>query len=173
MKEINWDDITKFKKDDFPEDADKFAEPELIYRLNFFRIKLKKHIFPSTVVGALARFDNGNSRHTVKLNRKSKAVDVFPEGIAIETYLFAMSLGLFNGIGMYLDTIGLDGKPWVMFHLDIRNVGYDYGNPLIWIGEKVKIGKKYVTKLRYPQYDPKYWKLFQNDKFYSDKKFGS
>lgn len=173
MRKINWSDISKFTPGNFPEDPDKFAEPELIYRLNAFRIKLASYIFPSPVKGALARFDGGTSRHTVKEGRKSIAVDVFCTGVPFQIYSLALSLHLFNGIGIYLNTTGPDGRDWVMFHFDIRKKGFDYGIPLIWIVEKIIIKGKPVDKYRYPQYEPKYWKLLQNEKIYQLKQFGS
>jgi len=172
MKKINWSDITKFKKEDFSEDPDKYAEPELIYRLNYFRIKYGLPIYPSPVSGALARFDDGTSQHSVKKWRLSNAVDVFPEGYPIQVYNYALSLRLFNGIGIYLDTTGLDGFSWIMFHFDIRDTGYANGIPLIWIAEKIMENGELITKYRYPQIEPKYWSLLKDDRLYKYKKFG-
>jgi len=172
VDKINWDDITKFKPGDFSEDPDKYAEPELIYRLNAFRLKLGCIMHPSPVTGALARFSGGKSQHVVQNGEKSKATDQFPEGIPFATYSLALVLKLFKGIGVYLDTTGPDGNPWIMFHFDIRPIGFNYDTPLIWIAEKVKIGNEVVTKYRYPQYESKHWKLFQDEKLYRFKQFG-
>jgi len=168
MRKINWKDITRFAPSEFPEDPDKYAEPELIYRANFYRIKSNRIIKPSPVSGALARFDGGDSEHVVKDNKKSSALDIFQEGIPIENFTLLFSLRLFNGVGIYLDTAGPDGRPWIMFHIDLRHVGYDYGIPLIWIAVK----RHGETKYRYPQYESKYWKLLQDEKLYCYKKFG-
>lgn len=174
MRKIDWKDISKFTPDEFSEDPDKYAEPELIYRLNFYRVKSKSKIKPSSIKGALARFDGGTSQHTIKDNKLSKAVDIFQEGIPFKNYSLLLSMGLFNGIGIYLDTAGPDGLPWIMFHVDIRNRGYGYGNPLIWIVEKVvdpSDPTKRINKYRYPQYESKYWKLFQDERLFIPKKY--
>lgn len=168
MRKIDWEDISKFTPDEFSEDPDKYADPELIYRLNFYRIKSKCIIKPSPITGALARFDGGDSQHTVKDNQLSKASDIFQEGVPFQNYSLLLSMRLFNGIGVYLDTDGPDGFPWIMFHVDIRNIGYDYGNPLIWIVTRTHKKNNYF----YPQYEPQHWKLFQDEKLFIHKKFG-
>jgi hypothetical protein len=180
MKKINWKDIVYFDADDFSEDPNSYCETEMIYRLDYFRMKYEQKIWPSPVSGATARFDGSKtSQHYVDITKNiySKALDVFPEGYPIDVYNHALSLRLFNGIGIYLDTKGPDGLPWVMFHFDMRNVGYKYGVPIIWIVEKVfdSITQKTINKYRYPQQpqNSHYWSLLKDDRLYKFKEKGS
>ena len=116
MSRIDWNTVKYFKSRHFVDDTNR-AEPELIYSLDEARTILNVRIFPSTVPGALARFDKDakTSQHYA-VGRKSKAADVFCEGVPIANFYTLLSLNLFNGIGIYLDTSGVDGKLWVMFH---------------------------------------------------------
>jgi len=177
---INWDDVYNLSPHEFSEDPDKYADPQLIYNLGVIRKFTQRKIRPSPVEGALARFNGSEkSQHYVGPKdspiRKSTASDIFCEGIPIATYTSILASGLFNGIGIYLDTIGPDGTPWVMFHVDIRKEGFNRNSPLIWIAKKVQNVRthKRVTKYRYPQADNKYWSLLNDRKMFRDKKFGN
>jgi len=176
---INWDKVYKLSANEFSEDPDKFADPQLIYSLGNLRKQLKNKMRPSPVKGTLARHTGSeDSQHFVgpEINpiRKSKASDVFCEGYPFQTLSIVLSTGHFNGVGVYLDTKGPDGLPWVMFHLDIRPNGFATNLPLIWIVEKVYDAEKdkKVYKYRYPQFDPQYWKLFNDKKLFKSKQFG-
>jgi len=172
---INWSNVSNFKKTEFSADPDKYVEPVLIYCLDYLRTMLNKKIIPSPVNGSLARFGGSKtSQHYVgKLNeeiiRLSTACDVFIEGTTFSNFCTIMSSRLFNGIGIYLDSTGPDGKPWCMIHLDIRRVGFSALVPLIWIAEKDSQNK---WSYKYPQYNIGQWDLFQDRKFFLTKKFG-
>jgi len=170
---IDWAKVPNFKSEHFPESPDMFAEPDLIYALQAFRTKVRRSIFPSPVAGALARFAGGTeTQHYVgdalKPIRKSTAVDIFVEGIPISNLFCLLSIPNIKGIGIYLHTTGPDGKPWIMFHIDIRST------PLVWICEKVwkPPEKKLVSIYRYPQTSPQHWNFLQNELMYYDKIHG-
>lgn len=165
---INWDYVYKLAPHEFSEDPDKYAEENLIYYLGRLRKKLGKKMRPSPVPGALARFDSkaSTSQHYCAVGKKSKASDQFIESIPFQIFCTILDLRLFNAIGIYLDTKGPDGMPWVMFHLDIRRRTMNL--PLIWIVEKIGGADVY----RYPQSDPKYWSLFNDSRMYQNKQFG-
>ena len=179
LKMIKWETVYKLSANEFSEDPDKYAEPQLIHSLSILRRSTRKKMRPSPVKGALARFkESKTSQHYVgpKDNpiRKSTASDTFSEGVPVSTYSHILYSHLFMGIGIYLETNGPDGLPWIMFHVDIRPKGIDYKSPLIWIVEKVYNAKKdkEIDAYRYPQTDSKYWKLLNNKKFFLNKKFG-
>jgi len=132
MKKINWnnkekaDYIEYFDSGEFPESPDIYAEPRLILNLNEYRKILKSRVHPSPVSGALARFDDKaeDSEHYA-VDRKSKAVDVFPEGSILRAWTVAVTSGLWTGVGVYFDT-EFRYKKWCMLHLDNRK------ESLIW-----------------------------------------
>jgi len=177
---IHWEKIYKLSQGEFSEDPDKYANPKVISGLSYIRKFTQRAMYPSPVSGALARFSGSKtSQHYVgnKNNpeRKSTACDVFCEGIPFSIYSSIVASRRFRGVGLYLDTNGPDGLPWIMFHLDIRRKGFNANSPLIWIVERVwhptQAGKK-VDKYRYPQAEPKYWSLLNDDRVYYDKQFG-
>lgn len=176
---IHWDKVYRLKAGEFSEDPNKYAEPQLIYSLGTIRKFTQKIMRPSPVRGALARFTNGKSQHCVgpenAIIRKSTASDIFCEGIPFYIYSSILSSNLFKGIGIYLDTKGPDGLPWVMFHVDIREKGFSEISPLIWIVERVHdfVRDKMIDKYRYPQVEPQYWDLFNDKRIYRNKKYGS
>lgn len=162
---VNWKDIRNFSPNEFPENPELYAEPELIYTLQDLRDLYSKRIYPSPAPGALARFDGSEeSQHFVgpdgKL-RKSTGVDVFVEGCPFEFYSSILKIQNIKGIGIYLDTKWIDGNPRVMFHIDIRRKGYNNAMPLIWIAKKENGIRKYF----YPQIDNSKYKLLSNNFF--------
>ena len=172
---IDWHQIKYFTPSEFSEDPDKYLLPKFIYALDTYRGKLgNNQILPSPVSGALARISGShNSRHYIGSSftnpeRKSTAVDIFCEGIPFENYQILLASRLFKGIGVYLDTIGPDGKPWVMFHIDQRAKGYSDQFPMIWVVEKID----HINKYRYPQKQFRFWKLFDNHRLFINKKYG-
>lgn len=122
---MDWTKVWHFKKKEFVDDAD-YADPTLIIKLDMARELLQERIHPSPVKGSLCRFGGSEtSQHYIgpkkgEIIRLSTGVDVFIEGHPMKNFIGLMDSGLFKGIGIYLDTNGPDGKPWVMFHLDIR-----------------------------------------------------
>ena len=170
---IKWELIRNFKKEEFSEDPDKFADPALIYEVQSIRTEHAKPIYLSPIQGALARFDGSDTSRHFAVNRKSDAIDIFPEGIPFEFYIRLITFQKIGGIGIYIDTTGLDEKPWVMFHIDLRpRTNYC---PFLWIAKKIWVVKKHdlVTKYFYPQSDPKHWSILNNEKFFYNKQYGT
>lgn len=140
---INWEIAYNFKKEEFPEDPDKYADSVVIYALQQIRTFLGTYIYPSPAKGALARFDfeDRHSQHYCNLDQgiHSKAVDWFTEGDPKTTFLTLISLR-YNfrpgAFGIYLDT-QYHGKCWPMFHIDIRTIK-DLSLPTMWYREKGK-----------------------------------
>jgi hypothetical protein len=172
---IDWSAIQYFNANEFSEDPTYLADPKTIMALDQFRKLLNQRIYPSPVKGALARLDgNPGSQHYIGTSayqpvRKSTAVDVFCEGIPIDTYQTLISSKLFNGIGVYLDTRGPDGLPWIMFHIDTRPRGFNAHLPLVWIAMKGSKQNQYY----YPQSQPSTWSFFNDARLFADKRFGT
>ena len=126
MGKIYSTDVKYFNKDEFPEDPEEFADPVLIFSLDRLRGLIGNKIYPSPVKGALARFDERSkkSQHYA-VDRKSTAIDIFPEGDPYINLLLILQSKLFNGVGVYFDTYYF-GRFRTMFHLDLRE------NPLLW-----------------------------------------
>jgi len=176
---INWTEIKNFKSSEFAEDPTELAEPQLLLNLDRARDLLKQKIFPSPIKGSLARLGGSDtSQHYIGPKndvrvRKTTASDVFIEGTSFSNYSNLVGSGLFKGIGIYLDTNGPDGMPWVMTHVDIRPKGFGLGLPLIWIVERIWNAKKKrkMDTYRYPQAHPQYWRLFSDSRLFETKQF--
>ena len=170
-KEIDWRYAYNFLPREFSEDPDIYAEPFLIHRLQDLRTRHGKPVYPSPVSGALARVTGSiHSQHYIgdswnDIQCKSKAIDFFPEGSAMQCAAIAMRMAGINGVGIYLNTTGVDGKPWVMIHMDIRTLAGDIERPVIWI---VDDNNNYC----YPQSNPMYWELFQDKRLYEYRRKG-
>lgn len=168
---INWNDIKNFSSTEFPEDPNKYANPELIYVLQDLRVLYNMKIYPSPVSGALARFTGSiTSQHYVgsktEPTRLSTGIDVFPEGVPFAFLCTVLKIPTILGIGIYIDTNGPDGKPWVMFHLDIRRKGFTKDIPLIWVAKKINEGNQVKTKYYYPQTTVSKWAYLTAPIFY-------
>ncbi len=167
---INWDNVDHFELDEFSEDPE-LAESELIYTLDYARRLHGKKVRLSPVKGAFIRFGGSSgSQHFVgenkyNIERKSTAIDIFPEGTPIEFYSILLRVREIRGIGIYLDTNGVDGQPWIMFHIDIRECGFKVDVPLIWITIKTHGKNTYL----YPQLKSEYWSLLQDDRLYENR----
>lgn len=167
---IDWGSVYKLSAGEFADDPDNYAEPELIYSLGKLRKLLGTRMYPSPVKGSLARLDGSPTSQHYAVGRLSTACDVFIEGVPFEIFPKIMHSRLFTGIGIYLETRGADGKPWVMFHLDIRKRDY----PFIWIVVKTYDTKthKRMGKYCYPSYDSNHWRLLNDDRFFKNKQYG-
>lgn len=173
---MNWSKIKHFSKAEFNCDTE-LLNPFALQALDKLRELYGKPIYPSPVKGAVVRFGgNPKSQHYVgedknHIIRHSKAIDIFPTGVPIEFLTYVLNSGLFSGIGMYLDTTGIDGKPWVMFHLDIRNKGFKPGVSLVWIAIK-KLSQKthnLKTLYHYPQINSSFWRFLKNEQMYQNR----
>lgn len=166
-KKIDWDLIHNFLPHEFPEDPNKYAEPELIYNLDSLRLLYGQKMRPSPASGALARLYGSEYSQHYAVDRLSTAVDWFPEGLPIDMLFTIIVHGKFKGIGIYFDTLGPDGLPWVMFHGDIRTKGANSLKPVIWLVHKVDGKNKYT----YIHENPMNWKLLHDERMYTDRKF--
>ena len=67
------------------------------------------------------RHGSSTSEHYA-VGRLATAGDVFPvRGHALEFWWLALKRPRIGGLGLYADTDGLDGSPWVMVHFDLRD----------------------------------------------------
>ena len=74
-------------------------------------------------------YGSETSRHYA-IDRLSDAGDVFPaRGHALDFWLIAQEFLKVGALGLYLDTRGIDGQPWVMVHFDLR----EYDRRVMWI----------------------------------------
>lgn len=162
---MDWGNIKYFTKNEFHRQAD-YLDDRVIIGLDTLRTNLQERIYISPRKGAVTRRTGSiTSQHYVGLPneeivRKSTAIDVFIEGIPFNNYINILNSGLFSGIGIYLDTIGVDGKPWCMFHLDVREV------PLTWVCTKDFKGKNIYY---YPQNNALHWQLLMRRLFFREK----
>lgn len=93
----------------------------LIVTLQSLRDKTGIPIYPSPVPGAWARTDGSETSRHYAVGRLSDAGDIFPErGRYLELLFRVQQLPNIGGIGIYADTNGLDGHPWPMMHIDMR-----------------------------------------------------
>jgi hypothetical protein len=113
-----------FKKDEFPEDI-KYANPELLTKLDMLREFINKPIYPSPAPGALARFSGSTTSRHYAVNRLSDACDIFIDCNTFDAFLLILQSKLFNRVGVYFDTY-FHNKPHTMFHVDLKD------QQLIW-----------------------------------------
>lgn len=143
---INWKTIKHFSPDEFSEDPDEHAAPELITALDQWRNFLSFRVDPSPASGALARFSGDKESRHYAVDRQSDAVDVFAECHIRNAWLSAFRSKLWGGIGVYFDT-QFEGKPHPMLHLDMRpgptviwyRVSQSYGHPLLYSADMQKL----------------------------------
>lgn len=93
----------------------------LVLAIQRFRDVSGIALIPSPVIAGWARnTGSANSQHWA-LGRLSTAGDLFPaRGKALSAWLNAIGMPEFGGVGIYNDTNGPDGRPWVMIHVDLR-----------------------------------------------------
>jgi hypothetical protein len=106
-----------------------YMDAGLILAIQELRLISGISIIPSPVISGWYRFTGRTTSTHYAVNRLSNAGDIFPRrGRIMETWLRAQYISKFNGFGIYLDTNGPDGKPWMMLHLDTRP-----GHRFFWI----------------------------------------
>lgn len=162
---VNWSLVNHFSPSEFPDDPDQNLEQEVVLALDAYRKRLGKRIFPSKAPGAVARFDGSKTSQHYAVGRRSSAIDFFCEGVPISNLFTLVEMKVFTRIGVYLDTNGNDGLPWVMFHADLKPP--TPGMSTMWITEKVGGKNKY----RYPQKLQEYWKLLSDPRMYIPREF--
>jgi len=145
---INNVQMPNFSKDEFSEDPDLYAHPEMLFNLQVQRTKWGHPFVLSKAQGALARFDDKavGSQHYA-MNRYSTAIDGFPQMNIFKAWSMALNSGLWGGIGVYFDTKNNRGVEQPMLHLDTR----ERFEPTLWYRDKGKYvyrsDKSFYTKL--------------------------
>lgn len=93
----------------------------IVLTLQSLRTRSGIPIHPSPHPEAWARTSGNVSSRHYAVGRLSDAGDVFPaRGKAMELWLVAQQYERIGGLGLYSDTTGIDGFPWIMMHLDLR-----------------------------------------------------
>ena len=91
-------------------------------------------IIPSPVIAGWYRNSGSETSRHYAVGRLSDAGDIFPaRGRTLDLWLTVLSHSDINGIGLYTDTNGPDGRPWIMMHIDLRP-----GNRVLWIRDEGK-----------------------------------
>lgn len=159
------------KKDfpNFPEIIDyeiplNLIDARVILNLQKLRNIFGKPIVPTRVKAGWARIDGSRTSQHYALGRLSTAGDIFPElGYCMSCWLATQQIPEIKGIGLYLDTNGIDGKFWPMMHFDLRKTE----KRVFWIRDK---GKYYTLGRN----DAEFWqgisKLIEIDRGFRDGK---
>lgn len=159
---IFWDTVNYFTPQEFSEDPNEFAHPELIRRLDFWREEYGYAIEPSKAPGALARTDMGSrtSYHFADpfADIQSRAVDVFPQGSIKRAFLLAL-MGGFGGVGVYFGKTNNRGEPATMMHVDIRP-----GPKKVWMWTDEKKYEFYMDRYNGPALSAFWQRLDKEDR---------
>lgn len=127
------------------------VEPALIEALIDIRTMSGIPITPSPVIAGWYRNDGSKTSRHYAVGRKSDAGDIFPtRSRALDLWLVILSHPRINGIGLYTDTKGIDGKPQIMIHIDTRP-----GKRVMWIRDKGVYFNEISDKKGF-------WNAFQN-----------
>lgn len=132
---IDWEKVKYYnpERDQFSENPDEYAEPELIYTLDKFRSMVKIPLRPSRIDGSLARFEGHEQSRHYAIDRLSDAIKVCPDGSLRKTWLVAICSGLWGGVGLY-PYLKNQGISEPTLHLDLRPVaeGNSHRYTIIW-----------------------------------------
>jgi|GEM_PF-1339450 hypothetical protein len=113
------------------------VDAALITTLQSIRTTYGIPITPSPLQEAWSRKKGSTSRHYA-VGRLSDAGDIFPQRERVlDLWLQIQQRGDIGGIGLYVDTKGVDGKPWPMMHIDLRP------DRLLWTSDIVYGERKY------------------------------
>jgi len=147
----------------FPELIDydiplELLDARVVTTLQKIRYVFGRAMHPTPDKEGWARLDGSKTSQHYAVGRLSKAGDFFPErGYMMECWLVAQQIKDVMGIGLYLDTKGIDGAEWPMMHYDLRNSG----KRVFWARDK---GEYYTLGLD----DEGFWqcinKLIEKDK---------
>jgi len=111
----------------FPEFAEygiplELVSASLLVTLQGIRDKTGIPITPSPVHDGWARTDGSKTSRHYAVGRLSDAGDVFAaRGRGLDLWLRLIETSNIGAIGLYADTNGPDGSPWLMIHLDLRS----------------------------------------------------
>lgn len=171
---MDWSQLKYFKQQEFHGEGHLLA-PSYLMTLDRSREVLGESVHISPVKGSVARFGGSQTSqhyvgtkeggHTIRL---STAADIFVEGVPFLNFTVLQQSGLFSGIGIYLDTTGPDGKPWVMFHLDTRK-SHSVSDPLVWICTKSYAKGKSKNIYHYPQRNSDKWLFLKRNIFFKER----
>lgn len=135
---------THFSLDEWPEpDILKKVEGSVILNLSALRELHGSPIHPSQNPNGWARVGGSTTSRHYAVGRLSDAADFFPEGRVLDCWLTAVSMKVWGGFGLYLDTNKNPRQPGAMMHLDQRP-----GPRVFWIRNEVGT---YIYKHRDPE----------------------
>jgi len=136
-----------------------FIDAEVVLKLQELREMFGFPILPSPIEEGWARKNGSKDSQHYAVDRLSTAGDIFPErGYIIDCWLTAQQIPEIMGLGLYLDTNGIDGNFWPMMHFDLRKTS----KRVFWIREN---GKYYYLKNHFWHY---FNKLVNIDKEFRD-----
>lgn len=97
------------------------TDADTILALQEIRKQAGVPIYPGRKQDNWGRLDGSKTSQHYAGCFPSLAGDVFPaRGFAIRTWIGAQNVSNVKALGLYLDTNGQDGKPWIMMHYDLR-----------------------------------------------------
>jgi hypothetical protein len=94
---IDWERVPNFRRSEFREDPNHYAQSKLIYRLQDYRTYSNRRIYISPVEGALARFSGDEDSRHYAVGRKSDAVDIFVDGYPLYNWIMLLESQYFSG----------------------------------------------------------------------------
>jgi hypothetical protein len=131
IREIDYPNFPEFARFQIPLDL---IAAKLVCELQLLRKAAGIPITPSPVVAGWARTDGSTKSRHYAVGRLSDAGDIFPaRGRVLDCWVTAQGREAWQGLGLYADTTGPDGRPWPMMHLDLRS-----GPRLFWVRENKK-----------------------------------
>jgi len=119
----------------FPEFAQynlplELVNASLLITLQDIRDETGIPITPSPVHDGWARTDGSQASRHYAVGRLSDAGDVFAErGLGAKLFFKMIEVPNIGGLGIYVDTNGLDGNPQIMVHFDLR----PHRSKTIWV----------------------------------------
>lgn len=114
------------------------VDAALITTLQSIRTTYGIPITPSPLQEAWSRKKGSIKSRHYAVGRLSDAGDIFPQRERVlDLWLQIQQWGQIGGIGLYVDTKGIDGNPWPMMHIDLRP------NRLLWTSDIVYGERKY------------------------------
>jgi len=110
----------------------------LITTLQSVRTTYGSPITPSPLQEGWSRMNGSKTSRHYAVGRLSDAGDIFPDrDRVLDLWLQIQQRGDIGGIGLYVDTNGVDGKPWPMIHIDLRL------DRLLWTSDILRGKRKY------------------------------
>ena len=108
------------------------TDAEVILTLQRLRNVSRVPMTPSPLQGAWSRTTGSKTSRHYAIGRLADAGDFFPRrGRALYVWTVMQQLPEINGIGLYSDKKGPDGKPQIMIHMDLRTP-----TRIFWVTDK-------------------------------------